>query len=90
MHGMIAAALLFLQFPAAAEDSARIYIYAQRLTAARSWIPISCNGAVAAQLKRGTFFAINVAPGRYTLNVEKGLPAFVDVAAGGEVFVRLD
>jgi hypothetical protein len=73
-----------------AEDSGRIYIYAQRLTAARSWIPISCGGVVVAELKRGMLFAINVPPGRHTLSTETGVPAFVDVHSGEEVFVRLD
>jgi hypothetical protein len=73
-----------------AAPPARIYVYAQRLTDARAWLPISCGGAVMAQLKRGTFFAINVTPGRYTLSIENGLPAFIDVRAGEESFVRLD
>ena len=73
-----------------ADDSGRIYVYAQRETAARSWLPITCGGVVVAQLKRGMLFAINVPPGRHTLSVEAGLPAFVDVHSGEDVFVRLD
>jgi hypothetical protein len=73
-----------------AEDFGRIYVYAQRLTPARSWIPISCGGAVAAELKRGMFFAINVAPGRSVLSLEEGVPAFAEVRSGEDSFVRLD
>jgi hypothetical protein len=96
--GMIAAAALVApasasgQAPpsAQAQASARIYVYAQRLTHAGAGLPISCGGAVVAQLRRGTFFAINVTPGRYTLAIENGLPAFISVGAGEESFVRLD
>jgi hypothetical protein len=72
------------------EDHGRIYVYAQRLTAASSWQRVSCGDAVVAELKQGTFFAINVPPGRYTLSPEKGVPASVDVRSGEESFVRLD
>ena len=43
-----------------------------------------------AKLKADAFFAMNVAPGRYTLAAEKGMPAVVDVRSGEESFVRLD
>jgi len=73
-----------------AQIPARIYVYAQRDTAARSWLPISCNNVVVAELKRGTFFAINVEPGPYSLFVEKGVPLSVDARSGEDSFVRLD
>jgi hypothetical protein len=73
-----------------AEDSTRIYVYAQRDTAARSWMAISCGSAVVAELKQGTFFAIDVAPGAYTLFVDKGIPLSIDAHPGDESFVRLD
>jgi hypothetical protein len=72
------------------EDATRIYVYAQRDTAARSWIAISCGSAVVAELKQGTFFAINVAPGAYTLLVDKGVPLSIEAPPGEESFVRLD
>jgi hypothetical protein len=72
------------------QDFARIFVYAQRETAARSWRPISCDGAPVAKIKRGTFFAVSVAPGRHVLSDEKGIPGFVNVRAGDESFVRLD
>jgi len=87
---VISTIALATALPMLAEDSARIYVYAQRDTAARSWRSISCNGVVVAELKRGTFFAINVEPGRYTLLVEQGVPLTVDVRSGEESFVRLD
>jgi hypothetical protein len=73
-----------------AENPARIYVYAQRGTAARAWRQISCNGEVVAELKQGGFFAINVVPGRYIVSVDEGVPISVDVRAGEQVFVRLD
>ena len=73
-----------------AQDLARIYVYAQRQTAARSWLPISCDSAVIAKLKRGTFFAINIAAGRHIINEENGIPVFVDARPGEESFIRLD
>jgi len=73
-----------------AENPARIYVYAQRGTAARAWRPISCNGEGVADLKQGRFFAINVVPGRYILSVDEGVPLSVDVRTGEQVFVRLD
>lgn len=82
-------ALLVIQ-SASPGDLDRIYIYAQRETAARSWRPISCDGAIVAKLKRGTFFAINVSPGRHVISDAKGVPLFVDVIAGRDFFVRLD
>jgi hypothetical protein len=36
------------------------------------------------------FFAINVPAGRHTLSTETGVPVFVDVRSGEDVFVRLD
>lgn len=73
-----------------AEDFGRIFVYAQRLTPARSWISISYGGAAAADVKRGMFFAINAAPGRSVLSLEEGVPAFVEVHSGEDAFVRLD
>ena len=73
-----------------AENSGQIYVYAERLTAARSWLPISCDGAVVASLKRGTLFAINATPGRHTLSTVTGVPAFVEVRSDEKTFVRLD
>ena len=87
---VIAAVALATALPMPAQNPARIYVYAQRDTAARSWLPISCNSVVVAELKRGRFFAINVEPGPYTLFVEEGLPLSVDARSGEDSFVRLD
>lgn len=72
------------------QTRARIYVYEQRETPARSSQLILCDGAPAAKIKRGTFFALNVAPGRHALNIETGVPLFVDVRSGNESFVRLN
>ena len=73
-----------------ADDQARIYVYARRDTAARSWLSISCGNAVVAEIKQGTFFAITLAPGQYTFLSERGVPLSVDPHSGEELFLRLD
>ena len=87
---VISAIALAAALPTLAENPTRIYVYAQRDTAARSWLSISCNSVVVAELQRGAFFAINVEPGPYMLSVEKGVPLSIDARAGEESFVRLD
>jgi len=81
-----------LVFPicAKAEGRARIYVYVQTETPARSWFPVWCDKAVVAKVKRGRFFALNVAPGRHMIREEKGVPVFIDVGSGDESFVRLE
>jgi len=74
----------------ASQDSARIFVYAQRESAARSWRPILCDGILVAKLKRGNFFAINVPPGRHMLSVANGVGTFVNATVGNDSFVRLD
>lgn len=73
-----------------AGDASRVYVYSQRLTDARSWLPVSCDGAVVAEIRRGYFFALEVAPGLHTLIVADGVPVPVRVASGEEKYVRLD
>jgi hypothetical protein len=72
------------------EDPTRIYVYARRDTAARSWVSISCDNSIVAEVRQGIFFAIDVEPGKHALSAEGGVPLFVDLAAGKEIFVRLD
>lgn len=73
-----------------ADDTARVYVYARRETAARSWLSISVGDVVVAEVNRGAFFAISLAPGRYTLSVANGVPLPIDVRSGEKSFVRLD
>jgi hypothetical protein len=75
---------------ASAEDPARIYVYARRDTAAHSWLAISCDSSVVAEVKHGAFFAVNLALGRHAFFVDGGLPLFIDAASGKEIYVRLD
>jgi len=90
-HLIIVAALLsVVPRVARAEELARIYVYVQQETPARSWFPVSCDGAVVAEIKRGKFFAIIVTPGRHMLSEEKGVPSFVDARAGRDSFIRLN
>jgi hypothetical protein len=72
------------------DDTARVYVYARRETAARSWLSISVGDVVVAEVKQGLFFAISLAPGRHTLSVVGGLPLPIDVGSGEKSFVRLD
>ena len=88
--GVIAVFTLALLATGRGEDLARIYVYVQLETPARSWFPTSCEGTVVAKLKRGRFLAINVEPGRHMLSGEKGIPVFVDARSGDESFVRLE
>jgi hypothetical protein len=83
-------AFLAILIPLFAEGPARIYVYAQRPSAARSWIPISCDNAMVARLRQGTFFAVNVAPGKHVLSTDSGVPTVVELRPGEDVFVRLD
>jgi hypothetical protein len=75
-----------------AGNLARIYVYAQSSTAARSWLPISCDSTVVANLKRGTFFAVEAAPGRHVIDLSagNGVPVSVETHPDEQVFVRLD
>ncbi len=86
----LAGLLLVASLPGLAEDAARVYVYARRETEARSWTAVSCGGAAAAEVKQGHFFALTLAPGRYSLSVENGVPLSVDAAAGEDSYVRLD
>jgi len=84
------AATLIPSLAAVAESPARIYVYVVPMeTHARSWFPITCDGTVVARVKRGRFFAINVAPGRHLLSDEKGVPVSVDARSGEDLYVTL-
>ncbi|MGJ5817027.1 hypothetical protein [Paludibaculum fermentans] len=86
----LACLLLAVSLPGLAEDSARVYVYARRETEARSWIAVSCGGAVAAEVKQGHFFTLRLTPGRYSLSVADGVPLALGAVAGEDSFVRLD
>lgn len=87
---LLALAALTSPFAAPA-NAARIYVYAQFETPARSWLLVSCDNDGVAQLKRGMFFAIDATPGRHVLSIgDKGVPAAIELHAGEELFVRLD
>lgn len=86
----LAGLLLVASLPGLADDTARVYVYARRETEARSWIAVSCGGAVAAEVKQGHFFALTLMHGRYALSVENGVPLAIDAAAGEDSYVRLD
>jgi len=75
--------------PPAENYSARIYVYARRDTAAHHWLPVSCGGVVVADIKQGTFFVLNVKPGRYVLSLEAGVPIVIQADSAAASFVRL-
>lgn len=89
MARIVLLALLFLRF-AWPQELGRIFVYAQWEAPVRSWRPISCDGVAVAKIKRGTFFVLNVAPGRHLLTQKNGGLTIVNVIAGTEAFVRLD
>lgn len=67
-----------------------VFVYAQRETPAKSWLPVICDGGPAAQIRRGYFFAIDLAPGRHWLAPRDGVPVSIDVRPDAEMFVRLN
>jgi hypothetical protein len=75
---------------ASAEEPTRIYVYARRDTAARSWVSISYDNSVVAEVRQGIFFAIDAEPGKHALSAEGAVPLPFDLAAGKEMFIRLD
>src|SRR5262249_656885 len=42
-----------------------------------------------AELREGTFFAINITPGQHTIATKAGVPVSIKVGAGEETFVEL-
>ncbi len=83
------AMFLFAAYQVTADDTGRIYVYAERDSEAHSWMGISCGGAVVAEIERGTFFAVHLASGRYSLSTERGIPTAVEIRSGEDVFIRL-
>jgi hypothetical protein len=71
-------------------NAARVFVYSQRETPARSWLPVVCDGVSVADLKRGFFFVVNVSAGRHSLSLLDGVPVSVEIHSGDEAFVRLD
>ena len=67
-----------------------VYLYAQRETPARSWLPVYVDGAPAADLRRGTFFAVQLPPGRHSFTIETGVPLAVELRKGESAHLRLD
>ena len=72
------------------QNLTQVYVYVQHETPARSWFPVWFDGVLVAKIKRGRFFVIDASPGRHMVSEEKGVPVFIDVRAGKEVFVRLE
>lgn len=81
-------ALTQLQF-AAAQETARIYVYETLTSGKGSWLAISCDSEPVAEIKRGMFFAIDVTPGAHMIGVNGGVSVAVELKEGEEAFVRL-
>jgi hypothetical protein len=90
LHGLLGVVAVTVPAARADTDGARIYVYAQRLTEARSWLAISVGQTRVAQITRGTFFAVDVPPGQHSVSLENGVPAILRASPGGECYVRLD
>jgi hypothetical protein len=84
------AVLPLVPYAGEATTPVRVYVYAQRSTPARSWLPVFCGEAAVAALKEGRFFAMLLPPGRYTFSVENGVPRSIEVKPGTDVYLRLD
>jgi hypothetical protein len=74
----------------AAEEPAWVIVYAQSGMSARSWFPIAVGEGVAAELKRGHYFVLELAPGNYTLRPAKGIPLALRLRTKEEIYVRLE
>jgi hypothetical protein len=84
-------ARLFLALVFASLASAQtVYIYAQRDTPASKWLPITVDGAPAAELRRGTCFAIHLPPGRHSISTPSGVPLSIELAPTEPIHLRLD
>ena len=84
--------VLFILTPlpfAAAQDTARIYVYETLTSGMRSWLAITCDGEPAAELRCGMFFAMSTTPGAHMVGVNGGVSVAVELKAGEEAFVRL-
>jgi hypothetical protein len=67
-----------------------LYLYAQRDTPASKWLPITVDGAPAAELRRGTCFAIQLSPGPHTISTPSGVPLSIELNPNNPAHVRLD
>lgn len=56
----------------------------------RSPLEVTCNGVEAASIKKGSFFALTLPPGRYTLATASGVPVTLEGRTGDETFVRIN
>ena len=75
---------------ASAQSTGRLFVYAQRETPARAWLPVSVNGVLTGEVRRGAFFAVDLSPGRHVISVESGVPLTVDLRVGEDAHVRVD
>ena len=86
---MSARLIYFLVFASLA-SAQTVYIYAQRDTPASKWLPITIDGAPAAELRRGTCFALQLPPGRHSISTPSGVPLSIELAPTEPVHLRLD
>lgn len=84
------ALLSILALHAFAADRPRLFVYAPLFSDAHAWLPVSCGGAVVAELQRGTFFVLSLEPGRYTLQAKGGAPVVIELRPGGDHFLRVE
>lgn len=89
MRLALLAALLVFASRGVAEEAQHVYVYAKAGSDARSWLTAAWDGEPVAEFKQGTFFAIRAEPGRHSIAVEGGIPAFVEIQPGLDVYLRL-
>ena len=86
--------LIFAACSFAATDPTKpaiqVFMFADREAPPRSWVPISCDGTVVAKIKQGKFFTINLTPGKHVFSQGDGIPLFVDIHKGEQLFIQLE
>jgi len=74
---------------AAAQDSAKVFVYCPWEAPRHARITISLDDAPMAEIQSGRFFVINVKPGKHMLVAGEGVPLAIEPHAGQDLFVLL-
>lgn len=86
----MSARLLYILVFASLASAQTVYIYAQRDTPARSWLPVSVDDTPTAELRRGSFFAVNLPPGPHSVTLKNAVPISFELTPAELVYLRLD
>lgn len=86
---LFAAVIAGLSLFAAAQDSAKVFVYCPWEAPRHARLTISMDDAPMAEIQSGRFFVINVKPGKHVLMAGEGVPLAIDPKASQELFVLL-